>query len=101
MKKLEKLIKEMRKQLFPYHHEHDIERDEQRWMIKSGDYLESWIAEQLRICKKKNRCAKRGKCVFYDYGDLAKRNYEICHQVLLRLENGDIVCSIEAAEDEE
>ncbi len=92
--KLEKLIREMRKKLFPYHHEHDIERGSERWEVGSGEYLESWFLEQLRTCRKKNRCSRRNRCVFYEYGDISRRNYEICLEVQLRLENGSIRCSI-------
>jgi hypothetical protein len=92
MNRLERLIKEVRKQLFPYHHEHDIERDRERWEVGNGEYLASWLSEQIRNCRKKNRCAKRGRCAFYDYSDLSKRNYEICREVLLRIDNGDVVC---------
>jgi hypothetical protein len=31
--------------------------------------------------------------VFYEYGDLAKRNYEICYEFLLRMENGSMACT--------
>ncbi len=98
MKRIEKLIREMRKQLLPYHHEHDIESGGQRWKVGNGEYLSSWIAEQLRICREKNRCYKRGRCVFYDYGDLSMRNFEICREVLIRLENGEISCEIDEEE---
>jgi hypothetical protein len=90
MDRLETLINEMRKQLLPYHHEHDIERGQRRWSVDEGEYLSSWIGEQLRNCMKKNRCSRRGRCAFYSYSDLAKRNYEICYEVLMRLESGEI-----------
>lgn len=101
MKRLEKLIREMRKQLFPYHHEHDIERGRERWGIDEAEYLESWILEQLRACHTKNRCEKHGRCAFYEYGDLAKRNFEICNEIQLRIENGSIKCSINEDIEEE
>lgn len=100
MDRLQKLIKEMRKQLFPYHHEHDIERGEKRWAVEKGEYLASWLAEQLRNCQKKNRCTRRGRCAFYSYSDLAKRNFEICFEVLMRLESGDIMVSVEGDTEE-
>ncbi|UCF06857.1 MAG: hypothetical protein JSV33_07495 [bacterium] len=100
MRRLEKLIRDMRKQLFPYHHEHDIERGGQRWDIDTGEYLSSWIAEQLRHCRNRTRCSRRGRCAFYSYSDLAKRNFEICQEVLLRLENGGIRYSFEEVEGE-
>jgi len=100
MKRLERLIREMRKQLLPYHHEHDIERGGQRWDVGTGEYLTSWIASLLKSCHDKNRCSKRGKCSFYGYSDLAKRNYEICHEILLRIENGEIRCLFEGGENE-
>lgn len=100
MKRLESLIREMRKQLLPYHHEHDIERGGQRWDVGTGEYLTSWIASQLKSCHDKNRCSKRGKCSFFSYSDLAKRNYAICREILLRIENGEIRCSFESDETE-
>lgn len=101
MDPLHKLLKEMRRQLFPYRHEHDIERGEKRWDIHEGEYLASWVAEQLRNCQKKNRCSRRGRCAFYSYGDLAKRNFEICYEVLMRIESGDISMKVERAEEPE
>ena len=92
MKELEKLIKELRKQLLPYHHDHDLESGRKRWEVGEEEYLTSWIAQHLAMCRERNRCYKRGRCVYYDYGDLAKRNYEICYEFLLRMENGDITC---------
>jgi hypothetical protein len=93
MKELEKLIKELRKQLLPYHHDHDLDSGERRWEVGREEYLSSWIARQLEMCHDRNRCDKRGRCVYYEYGDLAKRNFEICREVLLRMESGDITCS--------
>jgi len=53
-------------------------------------------------CRKKNRCYKRRKCVYYDYSDLARRNFDICYELLLRIENGDIRLKLEDnAEDKE
>ncbi|MCK4237165.1 MAG: hypothetical protein KAX38_08590 [Candidatus Krumholzibacteria bacterium] len=92
MDRLEKFIREIRQQLFPYHHEHDIVRGGKRWKVGKGDYLSSWIAEQFRYCKKKNRCARRGMCAHYRYSDLARKNYDICNEVMLRIENGEIIC---------
>jgi len=92
MNRLEKLILEIKKQLLPYHHEHDVERGCQRWGVEDGDCLTSWIAGQLATCRHKNRCDKRGLCAYYSYSDLAKKNYEICREVILILENGDARC---------
>jgi hypothetical protein len=99
MKELERLIRELRKQLLPYHHDHDIDSGAVRWRIGEDEYITSWMAQQLRMCREKSRCYRRNRCVFYDYGDLAKRNYEICYEILLRLENGDI--SFSFVEDKE
>ena len=93
MNRLEKLIFEIKKQLFPYHHEHDIEQGCERWGVEDGDCLTSWIAGQLWVCRQKNKCAKKRMCVYYSYSDLAKKNYEICREVMLTLENGDARCS--------
>ena len=98
MDRLQKLITEMRRQLFPYHHEHDIERGGKRWEVDDGEYLASWVAEQLRNCQKKNRCTRRGRCAYYSYGDLAKRNFDICYEVLMRIESGEISVQIEERE---
>lgn len=95
MKRLEKLIRDMRKQMLPYHHDHDIEQGTERWEVEKGEYLESWVALHLKMCMDKNRCKKRGRCAFYEYADLAKRNFEICLEVVLRLENGEIHCTLE------
>ena len=93
MKELEKLIKELKKQLLPYHHDHDVESGRKRWEVGEEEYLTSWLARHLAMCRDRNRCAKRGRCVFYEYGDLAKRNYEICYEFLLRMENGSMACT--------
>ena len=103
MKELERLIRDLRKQLLPYHHDHDIESGRRRWDVAEEDYLTSWISWHLGMCRERNRCYKRERCAFYDYGDLAKRNYEICYELLLRLENGYIACRFkdEAETDED
>ncbi len=95
MNRLEKLIQEIKRQLFPYHHEHDIERGCERWEVESGDCLTSWVIEQLSNCRQKNRCSKRGMCVFYSYSDIAKKNYEICKEIILLFENGEAKCLFE------
>jgi hypothetical protein len=94
MERLEKLIREIQQQLLPYHHEHDIERGGDRWEVGRHEYITAWIAKQIRNCHERNRCEKKGLCVFYDYRDLAKRNFDICYEVLLRLESGGIQCSL-------
>ncbi|GEM_PF-1765316 len=95
MKRLERLISDLRKQLFPFHDEHDAERSCERWEVGKGEFTALWLLEQLRNCRKKNRCDKRGRCVYYSYSDLSRRNYEICYEVILRLENGDMKCSMD------
>jgi hypothetical protein len=95
MNRLEKLIRDMRRQLFPYSHEHDTERDGGRWDVDRKEYISSWLAANLHSCRKKNRCYKRRKCVYYDYSDLARRNFDICYELLLRIENGDIRLQLE------
>jgi hypothetical protein len=93
MNRLEKLILDIRKQLFPYRHEHDIERSSERWLVEESDCLTSWIVAQLEVCREKNKCAKRRTCAFYSYSDLAKKNFEICQEMILILENGEAGCS--------
>jgi hypothetical protein len=92
MNRLEKLIDDIKKQLFPYRHEHDIARGCERWGVREGDCLTSWVAGQLDICRKKNKCADKRMCVFYSYSDLARKNFEICREVILVLENGEARC---------
>jgi hypothetical protein len=92
MNRIEKLILEIKKQLFPYHHEHDIGRDCDRWRVGSSDCLTSWMIDQLTNCRQKNRCSKRGMCAYYSYSDIAKKNYDICAEIILLLENGEAKC---------
>ena len=92
MNKVEKLIAEIRKLLFPYHHEHDIGRSCERWKVENGDCLTSWMIGQLANCRQKNRCSAKGLCAYYSYSDIAKKNYEICREIILLLENGEAKC---------
>ena len=101
MNRLERLIFDIKKQLFPYHHEHDIERGCERWGVQDGDCLTSWVAGQLAICRKKNKCGDKRMCVFYSYSDLARKNFEICREVILVFENGDARCDFLEKDKEE
>lgn len=92
MNRLEKLILDIKKQLLPFHHEHDVERGCERWGVDDADCLTSWIAGQLSVCREKNKCGKKGMCIYYGYADLAKKNFEICREVILSFENGDARC---------
>lgn len=98
MDRLEKLIREIQQQLLPYHHEHDIERGGERWEVGRHEYITAWIAKQIRNCHERNGCEKKGLCLFYDYRDLAKRNFDICYEILLMLENGTIRCALTGEE---
>jgi len=100
MNKLEKLILEIRKQLLPYSHERDIERGCERWGVKDIDCLTPWIASQMENCRQKNRCSKKGLCAYYSYSDLAKKNFQICREISLLLENGEITCKFIEKEEE-
>ncbi len=93
MNRLEKLIADIRRQLLPYHHEHDVERGCDRWEVGESESLTAWIAEQLSNCAKRNACARRGACAFYSYPDIAQRNFEICREMVLLLEDGEIRAS--------
>ncbi len=93
MNRLEKLIKEIRKQLLPYHHEHDVERGCERWDVENGDCLTSWVAGQLAACRKKNKCADKKLCAFYSYSDIARKNYTVCREIALMFESGEAMCS--------
>jgi hypothetical protein len=101
MDRIEKMIRDIQKQLSPYHHEHDIERGSERWDVGKHEYVTAWIAAQLRNCHTRNRCDKKGLCAFYNYRDLAKRNYDICYEVMLRLETGNITCVIMGRDEED
>ena len=92
MKRLERLIRDIRSQLSPYQHEHDTERGSERWRVGDEDYITAWIAEQLRNCHAQAGCDRKGMCVYYEYRDLAKRNYDICREIRLEMENGAIRC---------
>jgi hypothetical protein len=93
MNRLEKLIAEIREQLLPYRHEHDVHKGCDRWDVEDEEALTSWVAAQLASCKKKNGCAKRGLCAYYTYADIAKKNFEICREVILLMEEGEIEVS--------
>jgi len=94
MDRLERLIMEIKKQLLPYRHEHDIERGCERWEVSDEDCLTSWVAEQISNCKKKNRCAKRELCAYYSYSDIARKNYDVCKEISLLLESGELFCNV-------
>ncbi len=98
MDSIEKLIREIQQQLLPYHHEHDIERGGKRWEIGRDEYITAWIVKQIRNCHERNRCEKKRLCVFYEYRDQARRNFDICYEILLRLESGDIRCTLPGEE---
>ena len=101
MKELERLIRELRRQMLPYHHERDLETGRVRWEVGDDEYLTSWISQHLAMCMERNRCSKRGRCAFYRYGDLARRNYEVCREFLLRMETGSIRCRPAEEDDAE
>jgi hypothetical protein len=98
---LKQLIKALRKQLLPYQHEGDTERGGKMWEVEEHEYISAWIAGQLRVCRQKNRCFKRERCVFYEYSDLSRKNYEICYELLLQMENGNLSCSLNEEGDSE
>lgn len=100
MDKREKLIRQIQQQLMPYHHEHDIERGGARWEVGRNEYITAWIAQQIRNCHERNRCEKKGLCIFYDYRDQAKRNFDICYEILLQLESGELRFTLPADEEE-
>jgi hypothetical protein len=92
MSKFDRLVEEIKKQLFPFSVGHDIERSFDRWSVDGGDCMTSWVVEQLRSCRKKNKCDNRCLCVYYSHGDLARRNYDICREIILLMENGELTC---------
>lgn len=101
MKELERLIREMRGHLSPYQHEHDLESGMRRWQLQGEEVVAAWIGQQLDACRRKHRCYRRERCVFYEYGDIATRNYSICYEVLLQIENGTITCQLDEGERDE
>ena len=94
MDRLERLIRDIRKQLSPYQHEHDTERGSERWKVDERDYITAWVAEQMNNCHTHSGCDRKGMCVFYNYRDIAKKNYDICREIRQRIENGEIRCAI-------
>jgi hypothetical protein len=100
MRRLESLIREIRKQLFPYRNERDIERSCQQWEVEDGECLTSWVAAQLSVCRQKSKCAKKRMCSFYSYSDIARKNFEICQEMILILEGGEAKCSFVKKDEE-
>lgn len=92
MDRLESLMARIRRQLFPFSVKGDVEKSCERWDVNENECLGAWVIAQLRSCRQKNLCARRGSCAHYAQGDLAKRNYEICREVLLLFESGEIGC---------
>ncbi len=96
----ERFIKLIKKQFFPYKPEKDIESETGKWDVTAGECIASWLSTTLIKCRKRNQCAKREICEFFDYPDLAKRNYEICNEMIIRLENGVITCELDGKSSE-
>jgi hypothetical protein len=95
MKSEETFISKIRKQLFPYRPEKDIEVQADKWDISEGEYITSWLRMNLINCRRANGCEKEERCRFFGYTDLAKQNYSICREMILRIENGEINCELE------
>ncbi|MCD6379478.1 hypothetical protein J7M07_03425 [bacterium] len=87
-------IKKIRKQLFPYRPEKDVETQSVKWDVSPEEYITSWVKLSLINCRKANGCDKDGRCRFFGYTDLAKNNFNICREMILRLENGGIICKL-------
>ncbi len=92
MRRIERLVAEIKRQLFPYSHASDVERSCERWDVDIRDCMTSWMVEQIKNCRKKNGCDGRERCSYYSHGDLAKRNYEICREMSILMESGEISC---------
>jgi hypothetical protein len=90
----ENFIKKIKKQLFPYSPEKDIESQSVKWDISPEEYITSWVRQSLINCRKANGCDKNRRCRFFAYTDLAKQNYIICREMILRFENGGIMCKL-------
>ena len=96
MKPEEIFIKKIKKQLFPYKPDKDVEAQSDKWDVSPGEYITSWIRLNLINCRKSSGCEKEERCRYFGYTDLAKHNYTICREMILRLENGEITCKLEA-----
>ena len=90
MKRLEEMIREIRRQLIPYRHDQDIAKGFDRWDVNEEECMTAWLLSQIALCRKKSGCERRGSCVYYGYSDIAKRNYDICYEINLLLESGDL-----------
>ncbi|MBD3178239.1 MAG: hypothetical protein GF417_00820 [Candidatus Latescibacteria bacterium] len=95
MDRREKFIKRIKKQLFPYKSERDIDSEGEKWGVSDEDYLTSWIRMVLVKCQKHSRCAEKQMCEYFSYSDIARENYRICSEMILMLESGEIKCSFE------
>ena len=100
MKPEEIFIKKIKKQLFPYKQDKDIEAQSVKWDVSTGEYITSWIRLNLINCRKSSGCNKQGRCRYFGYTDLAKQNYTICREMILRLGNGEIKCDFEGESKE-
>jgi len=87
-------IKKIKKQLFPYRPEKDVEAQSIKWDVSAGEFITSWLRVSLINCRKLNGCEKDERCRYFGYTDLAKQNYSICREMILRLENGEIKCEL-------
>jgi len=95
MDRKEKFIKRIKKQLFPYKSERDIEREGEKWAVSEDEYLTSWIRMVLIKCRKHSRCDETRMCEYFGYSDIARENYRICRETILMMENGEIKCRFE------
>jgi len=98
---LKSLVDSIKKQLLPYRHPEDINRDETRWKVDDSDYLRDWLVNTLKSCSRRNKCDKKGRCVYYEYSDRAKANYRICRELILLMENGRIIVNKAEIDGEE
>jgi len=87
---IKNLVDLIKKQLLPYRHPEDINRDETKWEITESDYLRDWLLSTLKSCFKRNKCEKKGKCIYYEYSDQARNNFRICKEFILLIEGGSI-----------
>ncbi|HMA75976.1 MAG TPA: hypothetical protein VKO43_01580 [Candidatus Krumholzibacteriaceae bacterium] len=91
----EMFIKKIMRQRFPYRPEKDIKSQSHKWEVTPGEYITSWLRLNLLNCRKENKCDRDQRCSFFSYSDLAKQNYSICREMILRLENGQIKCDFD------
>lgn len=95
MDRKEKFIRRIKKQLFPYKSERDIDAEGEKWEVSDDEYITSWIGMVLMKCHRQHRCEQKQMCELFSYSDIARENYRICREIMLMIENGDLGCRLD------